>query len=142
MGLGALSAWATVGFPGDLAHHLDVQTKGVDVWEGKVVLAVGVVTLVGIIALRALSTASARSVVAVAIVVLGPLAAALAAVDASRIESRFVPTGPMGHMASEAMRMSLRVDVGPGIWLAIAGGILAAVGGALSLVWAARSSVG
>lgn len=142
MGLGALLSWATVGFPGDLAHRLDVATKGIDVWEGKVVLAVGVLTLVAIVAMRLLPTAAARRTVAAAIVVLGSLAAVLAAVDASRIDSRFVSTGPMGHMAGEVMRMSLRVDVGPGIWLAIAGGVLAAVGGALSLIWAGRSSVG
>ena len=139
MGLGALLTWATVGFRGDLAHRLDVQTKGVDVWEGKVVLAIGVATLVGIVAMRLLSTVAARRAAA-AILVLGLLASDLAAVDALRAQSRFVPTGPMWRMAGELMKLDLRVDLSPGIWLAIAGGALGVLGGALSLVWS-RSEV-
>jgi hypothetical protein len=142
MGLGALSTWATVGSPNAIEHSGDVRTTGIDVWEGKVVLAVGVLTLVAIVTMRLLSTVAARRTVAAAIVVLGSLAVVLTAMDALRAESRFTQVGPMSHMAGQLMYLNLRVDVGPGIWLAIAGGILAAVGGALSLVWAGRSPVG
>lgn len=138
MGLGALFTWATVGFPNDLEHRLDLQTMGVDVWEGKVVLAIGVVVLVGIVAMRALSTVAARRAVALAIVVLGSLAVALAAADALRAESRFVQIAPIWRTGSEGF---MRVDLGPGIWLAIGGGILAAIGGVLSFAWAGRSTV-
>jgi hypothetical protein len=141
MGLGALLTWATVGFRGDLTHRGDIATMGIDVWEGKVVLAIGVATLVGIVAMRLLSTVAARRAAAAAILVLGPLAAGLAAADALRAESRFVPTGPMGRMAGQLMYLDLRVDLGPGIWLAIAGGLPAAIGGVLSLVWAGRQGL-
>jgi hypothetical protein len=154
LGVGALLTWATVGFPGDLQGTLDVKTKGVDVWEGEVALAIGVATLVGMIVMRLLRSARARRGVAVAILVAGLGAAALVASDALRADSRFGGSGGLDAIAHRlatrlgqpypAIRIRvekelgrvLRVDLGFGMFLAIAGGISAAAGGALSIAWA------
>jgi hypothetical protein len=36
---------------------------------------------------------------------------------------------------AEQLGKTLRVDLGPGIWLCLAGGVLLVAGGALSLAW-------
>jgi hypothetical protein len=158
-GLGALLTWATVGFPKDLEGALDVQVRGTDVWEGKVVLAIGVATLVGMVVMRLLATVGAKRVVATLIVVGGIASAGLAGMTAVRADPRFGGIGELDAIARAAAHelnlpieqvraqlertfgTILRVDLGPGIPVTIAGGAIAVLGGGLSLVWAGQSRV-
>lgn len=152
-GVGALLTWATVGFPGDERGTLDVAVKGVDVWEGTVVLAVAVLALVGMLTMRLASGTEARRAIAFAIATLGALVMALALSVAIRADARFGgPEGLDDVAASLAERLGqdpaavrtelerqfgdqIRVDLGPGVPVAIAGGLLIDAGGALSLLW-------
>jgi hypothetical protein len=156
LGLGATRTWATIGFPGDAKGVVDVQVAGTDVWEGVVVLAAGVVTLVGMIAMRLLVSPRARRAVAVTIVTLGIVACALVTFDLVRLEDRFGGSAGLDQIAAsiagqldlpvddvlaqlqEQFGNQLRVDAGPGIWIALAGGVLTVAGGILSMSWIRR----
>ncbi|HEX5950307.1 MAG TPA: hypothetical protein VFZ96_04850 [Actinomycetota bacterium] len=152
-GLGALLGWAILGFPGDEQGTLDVAVKGVDVWEGKVVLACAVLALVGMLALRLVLGTETRRALAFGIASLGALVIALALSVAMRADARFGGSEGLDEMASalaerlgqdpaairaelsEQVGDQLRVDLGPGVAVAVVGGALIDVGGALSLLW-------
>ncbi|HKZ75961.1 MAG TPA: hypothetical protein VJ259_04800 [Actinomycetota bacterium] len=147
IGLGSLTDWATV-------SPFDTPTRGVDIWEGILTLAIGVAVLVGMIVMRLLATQPARRAVAIAILVLGLVASALAAAVALNAERRFTAPGERDRIAmEEAARLGLpfdqvrdqievafdlrfQVSLDAGVYLVIAGGLLGALGGALSLAWA------
>jgi hypothetical protein len=159
-GLGAVRDWAVVGFPGDVTGQLDVPIKGTDVWEGKVVLAAAALALIVLIAIRLARSPRARRTGALAIFTLGALALALALSVAIRPTTRFGGAHGLDELAANlsqqldqpeaAIRAQLaqrfgnhlRVDLGPGIWLVTAGGILTALGGALSQAWVRRAAGG
>ncbi|HSD48995.1 MAG TPA: hypothetical protein VLE71_04105 [Actinomycetota bacterium] len=152
-GLAALMDWATLGFPGDERGALDVAVKGVDVWEGKVVLASAVLALVGMIAMRLAGGTRARRALAFGIATLGALVIAVALSVAIRADARLGGsegldelTGGLAARLGEdpaAVRAQLeqqygeqlRVDLGPGVAVAVVGGVLIDVGGALGLLW-------
>ncbi len=149
--LGSLMTWAKV-------PPFDTPTRGTDVWEGIVALAIGVVILVEMVMMRLMGTSSARRTVAVAILALGLSAAAIAAADAVRGNARFTSSGQRDriarelaadlHLPYEEVRSRLaavyerrfHVSLQPGLFLVVAGGLLAATGGALSFAWAARAA--
>ena len=152
-GIGALMDWATVGFPGDERGALDVAVKGVDVWEGKVVLASAVLALVGMIAMRLAQRTGTRRALAFGIATLGALVISVALSVAIRAEARLGGSEGLDELAGGlaerlgedpgAVRAQLerqygeqlRVDLGPGVAVAIVGGVLIDVGGALGLLW-------
>lgn len=148
--LGSLSTWAKV-------PPFDTPTRGTDLWEGVVALAIGVAVLVGMVVMRLMTVPSARRAVAVAIVALGLSAAAIAAADAVRSNARFTSPGQRDRIARELaadlhlpydeVRSRLaaiyeerfHVTLQPGLFVVVAGGLLAATGGTLSVAWAARA---
>jgi hypothetical protein len=154
IGLGSLLDWAVVGFPG--SSELDVATRGIDVREGVVTLAIGAAVLVLMVVVRLLPANGARRGAAAAILLLGLAAASLAVTDAARLESRFAATDRLPVIAGELARAldlpaeevlatlrarfaeQLKVDPGIGLWLVIGGGVAAAMGGVLTLAWAQR----
>jgi len=99
-GLGSVLDWVVLGFPGDERGTLDVPVKGVDVWEGKVVLAAAVLSLVGTLVLRLLHGTDARRAVALGVVTLGALAMALAISVAIRADARFAGTDGVDEIAA------------------------------------------
>ena len=149
--LGSLTTWAKV-------PPFDTPTRGTDLWEGIVTLAIGVAVLVGMVTMRLMGTASARRAMAVAILALGLSAAAIAAADAVRGNARFTSPGQRDriarelaaelHLPYEEVRSRLavvyeqrfHVSLRPGLFVVVAGGLLVAAGGALSVAWAGRSS--
>jgi hypothetical protein len=155
-GVGALSDWVIIGFPSDVERELDVNVPGTDVWEGKVVLAVALVSLVALIAMRLASSAAVRSSIAAVIALGGLTVVAIAAVDLTRATERFgrseglddvvralarklgQPVEPVRALVQQNFSGTLRVDVGAGMPLAVAGGIILIVAGGLSLAWARR----
>jgi hypothetical protein len=152
-GLGAVMDWAIVGFPDDPSGHLDVAIKGVDVWEGTIVLAAAVLALVGQIALRATRGRERRRAVAFGLASLGALILAIALSVAVRADARFGGSEGLDELAAglaeqldepvDAVRAQLEerfaeqitVDLGPGVWVAALGGVLVDLGGALNLAW-------
>ena len=156
-GVGALLDWAAVGFPGDPQGNLDVPVKGIDVWEGKVVLLAAVLGLVGTVAMRLTTAARARRSIAVGIIVMGALAAVLGLSVALRPEARLGGGDRLDGIAANLSEQlgedeaavrerleqrfgdQLRVELAPGVWIAIAGAALVVAGGSLGLVWARQS---
>jgi hypothetical protein len=152
LGVGSLMTWAVVGVVG--SNALDSSIKGTDVWEGRVTLGIAVWALVGMLVVRLVTSASVRRLISVAIATGGLFATGLAIGDAIRIKSRFAADLPQLEKIAKALaatlgrpvvdiltelqqRLSELVSVtrGPGLWLVIAGGILTAGGGALSVAW-------
>jgi len=155
-GIGATRDWAVVGFPGDVHGRLDVPFKGVDVWEGKVVLAAALLALLSTIAMRLVHRAWTRLALAAVVIGLGALIMAMSISVAVRPEARLGGGDSIDAIAANFAEQlgeepalirdqlekefgaALRVDLGAGIWLALGGGVLTVVGGALSLAWARR----
>ncbi|MBA3691114.1 MAG: hypothetical protein H0W82_06850 [Actinobacteria bacterium] len=148
--LGSISDWATVVFLGQ--SFPDSATPGVDLIEGKVVLGLGVVILVAIVAMRIARTVEVRRVIATGICIAALTALVLAAVDISRADDRFggYAVDRLAKQLSDATGFSLEqarnkvedyigsegsIDIRPGLWMVLAGGGLALVGGLLDLAW-------
>jgi hypothetical protein len=152
-GLGAVMDWAIIGFPSDMTGRLDTPVKGVDVWEGKVVLGAAVLALVGQVVLRTIRGKEPRRAVAFGLASLGALILAIALSVAVRADARFGGSEGLDELAAslaeqldepvDAVRAQLEeqfadqitVDLGAGVWVAALGGILVDVGGALNLAW-------
>jgi hypothetical protein len=153
-GIGATRAWATIGFVADIERAADVSVYGTDVWEGKVVLLIAGVALVVMIVMRLAISGTLRRSLGVTLVVLGLVCAALPALAAIRADDRFgggegldrmarilsarleLPEDVIREQLAEQFQRDLRVEIGPGLWLSIAGGVLIVAGGALGLAWA------
>ncbi len=160
LGFGATRNWAVVGFPGDAKGTLDVPWKGTDVWEGTLVLAAGAAVLILTVVMRLLLGSRGRRAVACVIAVLGIWGTAVAGSDAIRANERFggrngldaiarrlatVTPLPLDKILADLERQfgrALRVHLGSGIFLTLAGGVLTVAGGILSLLWAKRHAGG
>ncbi|HJS26807.1 MAG TPA: hypothetical protein VJ913_06760 [Actinomycetota bacterium] len=153
-GIGATREWAAIGFVADTEQVADVSVYGTDVWEGKVVLLIAGVALVVMIVMRLATSGALRRSLGVALIVLGLVCAALPLLAALRADARFgggdgldrmarvlsarleLPEDVIREQLAEQFQRDLRVDVGSGLWLSVAGGVLIACGGALGLAWA------
>lgn len=155
--LGCVLAWATVtiGEIGTANTFPPEDVKGLDTLEGKATIALGVLILVAIPAMRLTLSRSGRRAWASLIVIAGVVAGGLAIRDATRSFDRFaqsacdkvageisettnLPFEPLLRRCEEQTAGRTQVDLKPGIYLVMAGGVLAVIGGALSFVWAGR----
>lgn len=149
VGLGSVMTWATVAL-GTSTTLAPLETKGIDVAEGRIALAAGALMLIAIPAMR-LSGRTARRAWASLVVVAALAAGGLALSAAARADGRL----GLGAAEDEARRISeetglpydallaklqevTAVEVQPAIYLVVAGGVVGALGGALGLVWAGR----
>jgi len=154
VGLGATGDWATVHLP-HVAGTPIAPFKGVDVWEGKVALFAGITILVLVIVSRLLAGRTAARGAAVIIVVLGLGAAALAASDVARADTRFRADDGLERIArsvsdqlglqfedvlAQLKRFAPKLEIRAalGTYVTIAGGVLVAIGGILVFAWASR----
>jgi Tryptophan-associated transmembrane protein (Trp_oprn_chp) len=153
-GIGATREWATIGFVADAERAADVSVYGTDIWEGKVVLLIAGVALVAMIVMRIAISGALRRSLGVALVVLGVVCTTLPTLAAVRADARFgggegldrmarilsarleLPEDVIREQLADQFRRDLRVEIGPGVWLSIAGGLLIVAGGALGLAWA------
>jgi cytochrome bd-type quinol oxidase subunit 2 len=153
-GVGAMLTWFTVGLSDDKQNVLTQRYLGVDLLEGKIVLAAGVILLGGILAVRRVRGALARRAVAGVLIVASLLIAGIAVAAATgthRLGDRALQD--MAKTAAAALKIPLdlarqRVDRiaslgiivtrGIGIWLALLGGLLGLAGAVLSLTWVLR----
>lgn len=155
-GIGSTREWAAVGFLGDLERALDTSWRGTDVWEGKVVLLGAFLALLGMVAMRLAPPAGTRRAIAMLVIPLGLICAALPLVDAARAEARFggeqgadrlvaeiagavgQPEEVVREQFREELEADLRVDLGPGVWMTVGGGLLLIAGGFLSFALVRR----
>jgi hypothetical protein len=156
VGVGALVDWVTVGFPSDIERKLDVSVPGTDVWEGKVVFAAAMLSLVALIVMRLAASPAVRSAIAAGVALAGLVVVAITAVDLTLATERFgrseglddivralarelgQPVEPVRALVRQNFRGTLRVDIGAGMPLALVGGLILIVAGAFSLAWARR----
>ena len=148
--LGPISDWATVVFLGQSFQNSG--TPGIDLAEGKLVLALGVLILVAIVAIRIATTVGARRSITLGICVAAVVALSVAVVDVVRADDRFggYAVDRLATQRSDALGIPLdqarkeiaafiaregSIDIGLGLWLVVAGGGLGLVGGLLDLAW-------
>jgi hypothetical protein len=148
--LGSISDWATVVFLGQTFP--DSATPGIDVPEGKLVLALGVLMLVGIVAMRLARTIGIRRLLAGGICIAAAAAITVAAFDVVRADDRFggYAVDKLAEQLSASSGLPLEqarnrveafigtegsIDIGLGLWLVLSGGVLGLVGGLLDLAW-------
>jgi hypothetical protein len=148
--LGSISDWATVVFLGQTFP--DSATPGIDVPEGKLVLTLAVLMLVGIVAMRLARTIGIRRLFAGGICVAAAAAITVAAFDVVRADDRFggYAVDKLAEQLSASSGIPLEqartrveafigtegsVDIGLGLWLVLSGGVLGLVGGLLDLAW-------
>lgn len=153
LGIGATQEWASIGFSADPSGANDIPVHGTDLWEGKALLLAAAGTLVLLLIMRVTTSPATRRFIAVVLVVLGLAGAGLAASTALGAQDRFAGTEGIDRIAAEIARQTgdaeavvreallrtflddLRVETSVSVWLAVAGGIVLAVGGVLSLAW-------
>jgi hypothetical protein len=141
-GLGALLPWTTVGLRADSRGVLDERFRGVDLAGGIVVLVAAVLVLIGLLAIRVvpdvvrLSIALGMILAGLAIVT-APVLALATAEDraAEEMAAAITAEGLTRAEAEELIRtepaFAIRWRAGPGIWLAIAGGVATVAAGAV-----------
>jgi hypothetical protein len=154
VGLGATMDWATVHVSGITGTPIP-PFKGIDVWEGKVELLTAITILVLVVVSRILAGRTAARATAILILVLSVGAAALAASDLFRADTRFRADDgleqiarsvsaqlglPVEEVLAQLKRVApnLEIRAASGVDVTIAGGVLAALGGILSFAWASR----
>jgi hypothetical protein len=148
--LGAISDWATVVFLG--GAFPDSAAKGIDVLEGKVALGLGIFMLVAIVVMRLARSAGARRAIALLMTVSALAALAIGVVDVVRAQDRFggytvdqtakqiaKDSGqPLDQVRADVQGVIDRyasIDLGWGIWLVVAGGVIGTIGGLLDIAW-------
>jgi hypothetical protein len=157
IGVGSVLTWVSAGFTQPELAGLTSVTKGIDTNEGKVALGCAVAALILVLVSRVVSD-TVRAVLAGVLVVVGALAAVAGALFISSASTNYSPidsesiitrlAAQLGHSADEvrAALATVSDQLGPytnvaaGPWIVIAGGIMVAVGGLLTVRWAARLS--
>lgn len=144
MGIGALMPWVRTSYA-EIPDEVSPTYFGIDLADGKVVLGLAVVILVALIVSRVARSVSVARAAALVIIVAAfagagvavfTLFSADARVRDSAVETLLKAAGdPTDEQrASIEEDTELKLAVGP--FAAIGGGILAVVGGALTLAWA------
>jgi hypothetical protein len=157
IGVGSVLTWVSAGFTQPQLAGLTSVTKGLDTNEGKVALGCAVAALILVLVSRIVSD-TARAVLAGVMVVVGALAAVLGAIFIATASTNYSPVDSESiierlaaqlHQPADQVRAALATvaaqlgpytKIGIGPWIVIVGGIMVAVGGVLTVRWAARLS--
>jgi uncharacterized membrane protein len=150
VGLGSLMSWAVIEIPGTTSSAPPTPVVGVDTPEGKVTLLLGLVLLIGGVAMRAITSRGFARVLGWIVMVSGLLATAIGVLDVVRKDSAFnegaeklarsisAPSGlPVSDLIDRIRRIEV-VNLKLGIYIVIAGGVVGLIGGLLGLAWGAR----
>ncbi len=154
LAFGSISNWAAI----SLGHSVvnAVPTNGIDVWQGKATLVLGVLIIVGILALRFVS-AERRAAVAIALIALGSIALILSVWCVTSLGSVVGDAGvaaatklaeQLGMSAAQAThaiqqlldRFGIEAKARPGLWITVVGAVLAVIGGVVDLLWVRRKA--
>ena len=150
--LASIQTWATVGIVDDREGVLDTVIPGVDRVDGVATLAMGVVMLIALVALRIVGTTAARRALALLILACAAASLVIGILDASDVSGRFEDAGADRIIETVSRERNLPIDEvrgqyeaagagvidftpGIGLWLVIAGGAVGLVGGLLDLAW-------
>ncbi len=154
LAFGSIGSWAVVSLGNSVENA--IPTKGVDVWQGKATLGLGLLIVVAILGLRVVR-AERRRTVAIGIIVLGMLALTLAVWSAVSLGSVAGDTGietmrkiaeQTGMSTARASRFvaqlldrfGIHVRAQSGLWVTIVGAVLAVAGGVVDLLWVRRKA--
>jgi hypothetical protein len=138
--IGALMPWVRTTFVG-IPDEISPTYVGIDLPDGKVVFALGVAVLAGLIASRFVASATHARWAAIVAIVAGFAAVGVVVVmvfTSSRFQDSAVESvlaqfeSPTAEMASQVEEL-IGLDFSAGPFVAIGGGVLALVGGALVL---------
>ncbi len=152
---GSIGSWAAITLGGGTVNV--VPTKGIDVWQGKVTLILGVLIVMAILALRFVRP-ERRNAMAIAIIVAGLAALALGLWALLALKSVVQDTGVdalvkllvgLGVSATKAReqvlqtmsREGIAVKAQAGLWMSAAGGVLATAGGFVDLAWVRQKKI-
>jgi hypothetical protein len=157
IGVGSVLTWVTAGFTQQALAGLTSVTKGIDTNEGKVALGCAVAALILVLVSRIVSD-TARAVLAGVMVVVGALAAVVGAIFISSASTKYSPIDSesiidrlaaqlrqppdqvRAALATVSSQLGPYTKVSAGPWVVMAGGVAVAVGGVLTVRWAARLS--
>lgn len=137
---GSIGDWAAVSLGNSTEGA--VPTKGIDIWQGIATLILGALIVVGILALRFVRP-GLRNAMAITIVVAGLAALALGLWAVLALKSVVQDTG-VDELAKvygrrEVLQVMSTVGIGAeaqiGLWMTVAGGVLATAGGFVDLAW-------
>ena len=152
IGVGSLLTWVTVGIAD--AQGLVTVSPGIDLAAGIFALISAVVILVLVVVSRLVGE-GARRILAGVVILMGAVSALLAAWFIKAAPDHYSPvddqklvdaiasaTGKTADQVKAALatvidQLGGYTHVGPGPWVVIVGGVLAIVGGVLTLRWAA-----
>jgi hypothetical protein len=157
IGVGSVLTWVSAGFTQPGLEGLTSVTKGLDTNEGKVALGCAVAALILAVVSRVVSD-TARAILAGVMVIVGALAAVVGSLFISSASTTYSPIDSESIINRLAAQLNKPADqvraalatvadtlgpdtkIGAGPWIVIAGGIMVAVGGVLTVRWAARLS--
>jgi len=147
-GLGSTLPWAT-------SHPLELPTRGTDTAFGIVALAAAIVAILAALLMRAGKAHRERKSMVVLALVAGIVVAAAAGWAAAAGPDTLSERADRKQAEEYARSQNLPVteymkrweaavahELQPGIWITLAGGILAVAGGALSASWAHAAARG
>ncbi len=151
---GSIGNWAAITLGGGTVNV--VPTKGIDVWQGKVTLILGALIVIAILALRFVRP-ERRNAMAIAIIVAGLAALALglwallalksvADTDVDALVKKLVALGVSAAEARQLVlatmsREGIAVKAQAGLWMTVAGGVLATAGGFVDLAWVRQKKI-
>ena len=153
---GSIGNWATITLGGTTQNA--VPTNGIDLWQGKVTVVLGILIVLAILALRFVRP-ERRTMVALLITVAALACAGIAGWCLGSLESVIHGTGVdalVKHIAevlgiSEAQareqvlltmqKKGIAVQTQPGLMVAFAGALVATVGGLADLAWVRQKRI-
>jgi hypothetical protein len=153
LAFGSISDWAAVSLGG--SDEGAVATKGIDLWQGTVTLALGTLIVVAILALRFVRP-ERRTALAASITAMGLAALGIAVWCVSSLEAVVTDNGvdtlvdtvvtQLGIAESEARRLveqalgtaGVEIQARAGLWVVLVGAVLATIGGLVDLAWVRR----
>jgi hypothetical protein len=136
IGLGAVGVWLTVGIPGESAH---TSIRGTDLPDGRVAFVSAVLVLVSVVTSRLVRSRRARVTLAILALIATLVAAGWGIAFLATGDERSALVQTIGIPKDLWVRFGVFRDVGLGVWLVVAGGILGATGAVLTLSWARRA---
>jgi hypothetical protein len=133
---GSIGDWAAVTLGGSAENA--VPTKGIDLWQGKVTLALGLAIVLAILALRMVHP-DRRNLLAAAIIVLAVAAVGIAVWCLVALESVVRDTGvdqAISAFGRQAVTdRGIRLESQTSLIVVLAGAIVATAGGVVDLAW-------
>jgi hypothetical protein len=122
-----------VGIPIEPAH---TAIRGTDLPDGVAVLLCAIVTLAGVVATRIAGSRSARQALGALVGIAGLVAGAIGAAFLVGGKDREAVIKTLGIPRDLWSQFGAFLNLGPGAYLVVIGGLIGIVGGVLTMAWA------